>query len=182
MKVNKMHSKNTCCHFVIAAHIFLILLIANFSCETNTSVSDAEQDKIKGELEEIIKTTFKGFEEANIDMVMESWNDSPDFVFILNGKTSSHKEVVKGMTGFFSGLLNQEVTIIDEKYVFLDKSTVIYTTNCKFLENFKNGKATLSDPMVMQFAFTKIKNKWRVINAVESSVRKDVENIKNTDR
>ncbi len=72
-------------------YFLLILLIANFSCETNKTVSDAEKDKIKGELKVVVDSIFKGFEEANIDMVLESWNDSPDFVFILNGRTSSYE-------------------------------------------------------------------------------------------
>jgi hypothetical protein len=77
-----------------------------------------------------------------------------------------------------STLINQKVTITDEKYAFLDKSTVIYTTNCKFLENYKDGYAILSDPMVMQFTFRKINDKWMAINGVESSVR---QNAKNTE-
>ena len=105
--------------------LFLILLLTNFSCETNKTVSDAEKDKINGEIKEVVNTIFKGFEEANIDMVTESWYNSPDFVFILNGRTSTYEEVLKGMGGFFNSILNQEVTIIDEKYAVLDKSTVI---------------------------------------------------------
>lgn len=151
--------------------------MANFSCETNRTVSDAEKDKIIEELKDVVNTIFKGFEEANIGMVTESWYNSPDFVFILNGRTSTYEEVLKGMGGFFNSILNQELTIIDEKYAFLDKSTVIYTTNCKFLENFKDANATLSDPMVMQFTFMKIDDTWKVINALETSVRQDVRNI-----
>ena len=158
--------------------IFLILLIANLSCDTNKSVSNAEKDKMKGEIKEVVNTIFKGCEEANFDMAMESWLDSPDLVFIFNGVALDYKGIVDAMKPLFSTLLNQEVTIITEKYVFLDKSTVIYTTNCTFLENYKDGHATLSDPLVMQFTFMKINDKWKVINAVESSVRQDVKNSK----
>jgi len=83
---------------------------------------------------------------------------------------------VDAMKPLFGTLLNQKVTIVDEKYAFLDKSTVIYTTNCKFLENYKDGHAILSDPMVVQLTFKEINNKWKVINGVESSVRQDVKN------
>ncbi len=157
--------------------IILSILIVSISCETNKSVSDAEKDKIKGEVKEVVNMILKGCEEANFDMAMESWNDSPDLVFINNGVTLSYEGIVDAMKPLFSTLLNQEVTIIDEKYVFLDKSTVIYTTNCKFLENYKDGRANLSDPMVLQFTFMKINDKWKVINGVESSVRQDVKNI-----
>jgi hypothetical protein len=46
----------------------------------------------------------------------------------------------------FGTLLNQKVTIVDEEYAVLDKSTVLYTTNCKSLMNFKDGHSTLADP------------------------------------
>ena len=154
--------------------IFLILLIANLSCETNKSASNAEKDKIKGEIKEVVNTIFKGCEEANFDMAMESWNDSPDLVFIYNGVSLDYQGILDGMGPLFNTMLNQEVTIIDEKYVFINKSTVIYTSNCTFLENYKDGHAILSDPMVLQFTFIKINDEWKVINGVESSVRQDI--------
>ena len=156
--------------------IFLLLLIACYSCGTNKSVSDAEKDKIKGEVKEVANAMFKGCEEANFDIAVESFLDSPDFVYIYNGVSLNYKGVADGIKPLFNALLNQEVTIIDEKYVFLDKLTVIYTTNCKFLENYKDGHSTLSDPMVVQVTFKKIDNKWKAINGVESSVRQNVKN------
>jgi hypothetical protein len=157
--------------------IFLLLLIVCFSCGTNNKpVSDAQKEKIKGEVKEVVNTIFKGCEEANFEMATEPWLDSPDLIFIYNGNTFGYKEFVDAMKPLFSTLTNQKVTIINEKYAFIDKSTVIYTTNCKFLENYKDGHATLSDPMAMQFIFKKINSKWKAINAVESSVRQDIKN------
>jgi hypothetical protein len=159
--------------------IILVLLIVCFSCGTNNKpVSDAQKEKIKGEVKEVVNTIFKGCEEANFDMAIAPWLDSPDLVFIYNGVTLGYKETVDAMNPLFGTLLNQKVTIVDEKYAFLDKSTVIYTTNCKFLENYKDGHAILSDPMAMQFTLKKINNEWKVIYGVESSVR---QNAKNTE-
>jgi hypothetical protein len=84
--------------------IFLFLLIANFSCETNKSVSEAEKDKIKGEVKEVVNTIFKGCEEANFDMAVESWNDSPDLVFIYNGVTLSYEGKVDAMKPLFGSV------------------------------------------------------------------------------
>ena len=157
--------------------IFLVLVILCFSCGTNNKpVSDAQKEKIKEEVKEVANAMFKGCEEANFDIAVESFLDSPDFVYIYNGVSLNYKGVADGIKPLFNALLNQEVTIIDEKYVFLDKLTVIYTTNCKFLENYKDGHSTLSDPMVVQVTFKKIDNKWKAINGVESSVRQNVKN------
>ncbi|MCJ7555223.1 MAG: hypothetical protein MUO34_15230 [Ignavibacteriaceae bacterium] len=155
---------------------FLSFVIIACGPKTANPVSEKDKEIIKGEIKEVVSTIFKGCEEANFDMAMEPWLDSPDLVFIYNGVSFSYKGVVDGMGPMFDLFSSQKVTIIDEKYVFLDKSIVVYTTNCKFLENYKDGHATLSDPMVMQFTFMKINNKWKVINGVESSVRQDVKN------
>ena len=62
--------------------IFLVLLIVCFSCGTNNKpVSDAQKEKIKGEVKEVVNTIFKGCEEANFDMATEPCLDSPDFVY-----------------------------------------------------------------------------------------------------
>jgi hypothetical protein len=157
--------------------VFLVLLIACISCGTNNKpVSDAQKEKIKGEVKEVADAMFKGCEEANVNMAVESFLDSPDFIYIYNGLSFNYKEVVDVLNPLFGELINQEVTITDEKYVFLDKSTVIYTTNCKFLENYKDGHAIVSDPMVVQVTFKKINNKWKAINGVESSVRQNAKN------
>ena len=73
--------------------IFLVLLIACISCGTNNKpVSDAQKEKIKGEVKEVVNTFIKGCEEVNSDMAIKPFLDSPDFVYIANGKTYSYKE------------------------------------------------------------------------------------------
>ena len=155
--------------------IFLAMLFACFSCGTNNKpVSDAQKEKIKGEVNEVVNTIFKGAEEANFEMATEPWLDSPDFVLINNGMTLSYKEVVDAFKPLFGTLLNQKITIVDEEYAVLDKSTVLYTTNCNSLMNFKDGHSTLADPEAMLFMFKKINNRWKVIYAVDSYVEKNV--------
>jgi hypothetical protein len=155
--------------------IFLVLLLVNFSCGTsNKPVSDSEKDKIKGQVKEVVNIIFKGCEEANFDMAMKPWLNSPDFVYVINGYALSYKGVEDGMGPLFKTLLNQKVTIVDEKYAFLDNSTVLYTTNCKFLMNYKDGHSTLNDPTVMSIIFKKINNEWKAIYGVESYIEKSV--------
>jgi hypothetical protein len=72
------------------------------------------------------------------------------------------------------------VTIVDEKYAFLDELTVLYTTNCKLLENFKDGHSSLNDPTAILYVFKKIEGNWKIIYGVESFVKQDVINIKSS--
>jgi hypothetical protein len=155
--------------------IFLLLLIVSFSCGTNNKpVSDAQEEKIVGEVKEIVHSVFKGAEEANFDMVVETWYDSPDFVYMCNGKIYNYKECMDEMEQFLNVLLNQKCTIVYEKYAVLDNSTVLGTINTKWLMNYKDGHSVLQDPWAVQFTFKKIDNRWRVIYHVESGVEKGV--------
>jgi hypothetical protein len=150
------------------------MLIACISCGTNNKpLSDAQKEKIKGEVKEVVNTFFKSCEEVNFDKSAEPFFDSPDFVFISNGVTYSYKELM-AMKPVFDKILNQKITIVDEKYAFTDNSTVLYTVSVKSLLNHKNGYSTLADPEVMQFIFKKIDSKWKVIYYVDSYVNKNV--------
>jgi hypothetical protein len=157
--------------------VFLVLLIVCFSCGTNNKpVSDAQKEKIKGEVKEVVNTFIKGCEEANSDMLLGIYLDSPDFVYTYNGNSFGYKQIESGMKPVFSTLLNQKLTIVDEKYAVLDNFTVLYTTNCKCLMNYKDGHSILQNPWIVQLLIKKIYNKWKVISGNESGVEQSVKN------
>ena len=154
--------------------IFLLLLILSISCSTkNKLVSDVQKEKIKGEIKEVVNTFIKGCEEANADMVMESFLDSPDFIDITNGMTFSYKEMMD-MKPSFNAILNQKCTIINEKYIFLEKATVLYTAKTTWSTNYKDGHSSITDPQAFLIVFKKINNTWKVIYLVDSNVEKNV--------
>ena len=158
--------------------IFLVLLIACFACGTNNKpLSDAQKEKIKGEVKQVADRMFQGCEEANFEKVTESSLDSPDYVFLINGYALNYKESIDAIKPVFESLQSQKVTIVDEKYAILDKTTVLYTANTKFLENFKDGHSVLNDPTVILCVFRKIENKWRIIYTVESYIQKSAVGI-----
>jgi hypothetical protein len=155
--------------------IFLVMLIACFSCGTNNKpVSDAQKEKIKGEVKEAVNTFIKGCEDANSDMILGTFLDSPDFVYTYNGNSFSYKQIGDVMKPSLSTLINQKGTIIDEKYAVLDNVTVLYTNNSNWLMNFKDGHSILQNPWIVQLLFKKIDNKWKVISAAESGTEKNV--------
>ena len=160
--------------------IFLVTLIFCFACGTNNKpVSDAQKEKIIGEVKEVVNTIVKGAEEANLDMVIGTCLDSPDFVFLYNGNPFSYQQFVELGKSMFSTLINQKVTILDEKYVVLDNSNVLYTANSKWVMNFKDGHAILEDPWAMQYLFKKVDNMWKAISINESGVEQSVKNTEN---
>ena len=157
--------------------IILVLLIVSFSCGTNNKpVSDAQKEKIKGEVKEVVNTIFKGAEEANADMIIGIYLDSPDFVFTYNGNSFSYKQCADMAKSVFGTLKNQKITVVDEKYAVLDKSTVLVTVNNKCLMNYKDGHSVLQDPWISQMLLKKIDNKWKVIGGAESGIEQSVKN------
>jgi len=159
--------------------IFLVMLIVCISCGTNNKpVSDAQKEKIKGEVKEVVNTFFKGCEEVNFDMALKPFLDSPDFLYINNGYAFNYKDCEDIFRPVFASMLNQKITIVDEKYTFPDNSTVFYSNHCKSLTNYKDGHAILQDPTVMLFIFKKIDNSWKIIYGVESYIS---QNVKNTE-
>jgi hypothetical protein len=150
---------------------FLVMLLVCISCATNNKpVSDAEKDKIKGEVKEVVNTILKGAEEANFDLVLENYFDSPDFVLNYNGNSFSYKQCEDMAKSVFGTLKNQKITVVDEKYAVFDNSTVMVTVNCKSLMNYKDGHSVLQDPWISQMLFKKIDNKWKVISGAESGI------------
>lgn len=155
---------------------FIMLIVCCISCESNKTISEHEKDKIKGEIKDVADRMFQGCEEANFEMASEALLDSPDFIFLINGRTYTYQESVDAIKPKFSLLSDQKVTIIDEKYSILDESTVLYTTNCIFLENYKDGHSSLNDPTAILCIYKKINDEWKAIYAVESYVKKSIEN------
>jgi hypothetical protein len=157
--------------------IILVLLIVCISCGTNNKpVSDVQKEKIKAEVKEVVRIIFKGAEDANADMIIGSYLDSPDFVFTYNGNSFSYKQCADMAKSVFGTLKNQKITVVDEKYAVLDNSTVMVTVNNKCLMNYKDGHSVLQDPWISQMLFKKTDNKWKVISGVESGIEQSVKN------
>jgi hypothetical protein len=157
--------------------IFLVLLLVGFSCGTNNKpVSDAQKEKIKAEVKGVVDTIFKGAEEANFEMAIETWLDSPDFVYTYNGSSFVYKQFVDAMKPVFGTIKDQKITIVDEKYAVLDNSTVLYICNSKCIVNYKDGHSILQDPYSTQFLFKKVNGSWKVINCAESGAEKNITN------
>jgi hypothetical protein len=159
--------------------VFWLLLIVCFSCGTNNNPpSDAQKEKIKGEIKEVVNTFYKGCEEVNMDMALGTCLNSPEFAYINNGYVYSYKECADIFKPVFESMLNQKITIVDEKFTFPDHSTVFYSNHCKSLTNYKDGHAILQDPTVMLLIFKKINSTWKIIYGVESYIQ---QNAKNTE-
>lgn len=139
-------------------------------------MSDAQKEKIKGEIQGLVNTFNKGCEEANPEMLIPLYNNAPDFIYVGNGKILNYQELIDTTKQLFSLLLNQKGTIESENYIALDNTTVLFTQNSKWTVNFKDGHSVLQDPWIMQLLFKKVNNEWKVVSSVESGFEKSIPN------
>lgn len=153
------------------------LLMASLFCyaTTNGSVSDKEKERIKAEVKEVANASISGCEQVNTEMACGIFYDSPDFRYINNGKILGYNDLVNGLKPYFDTLTGQKFTFLDEHYNILDRSTVIYTLNCKIVVNFKDGHILVYDPAVLQFTFKKIGKDWKAIVLAESATKNKLE-------
>ena len=157
--------------------IIPVMLIVCFSCGTNNKpLSDAQKEQMIGEVKEVVKSIIAGAEEANIDMILGILHDSPDFVALFNGSSLTFPQFEELGKSVFSTLENQKGTIVNEKYVVLDNSTVLFTANSRWIMNYKDGRSVLQDPWAMQYVFKKIDNNWKIISFNESGSEQSVKN------
>jgi hypothetical protein len=144
-------------------------------------VPDAEKEKIQGEIIELQNTVVKALEEINWDIATESILDSPELLYVYNGKAYSYDEFVVTKSAFETRI-NQKCTIVNENITVLDNPTAIYTLNSKWLANYKDGHSVLDDPAVTQVLYKKIDNKWRAININESGIEQSVKNTETSNQ
>jgi hypothetical protein len=158
---------------LISAALFLV--ISACGEKMDEPLSDTDKTRIRLEVKAVADRMFKGCEEANLKMTCESFLDSPDFLYLINGKALNYQELTDGLGPLFNALSTLKVKVINEKCAFLDKSTVIYTANCTILERFKDGSTSLNDPAVILFIIKKTNDRWKIIYGAESYVKKSDE-------
>jgi hypothetical protein len=156
--------------------IILVLLFASLTFCTNPSrpLSDNEKDKIKAEVKEVVNTMLNAAQEGNIQKAMECWLESPDFTINMNGNSMSHHEFMEAMKPLLNSLVSQKGTFVNEKYSVLDNSTVIYSSNSKWVVNLKDGSSILQEPWAMLYTFKKIDGKWKLAACAEAGVEKNI--------
>jgi hypothetical protein len=149
--------------------IFFILVFLCFACGKNGgTLSDSQKEKVISEVKPVANEIIKGAQEVNFDLIDSLTDDSPDYTYIIGGKVYSYKDITDGFKPLFATLSNQKATITSEKYVVLDKSTVLYILGASWEMNFKDGHSIVQEPWVTQFIFKKIDGKWKVASTIES--------------
>jgi hypothetical protein len=149
--------------------IIPFLIVVCFACgKNNGSLSDPQKEKIISEVKPVVNEILKAAEDVNMEIIKQSGFDSPDYTYISFGKVYSYTDVIEGFKSVFATMSNQKMTVASEKYVVLDKSTVLYTLAARWEMNFKDGHSVIQEPWVSQFMLKKMDGKWKVVSVSES--------------
>lgn len=156
--------------------IILGLLIACFAQGANKTT--ATEDQAITETKAVVKQFIQGCEKGNFNEVLKISLNYPDYIYCYNGQSSDYVQMEKSARSLFDALVNQECTMISEKYTVLSPDLVLYTSQSKWLMNFKDGSALLQYPWTMQMLFKKVSGEWKLISGNESGTEQPVINSK----
>ncbi len=118
--------------------IIPFLIVVCFACgKNNGSLSDAQKEKVISEVKPVVNEILKGAEDVNMEIIKQSGFDSPDYTYINSGKVYSYTDVIEGFKPVFATMSNQKMTVASEKYVVLDKATVLYTAGSQMGNEFQ---------------------------------------------
>ena len=147
---------------------FFVALVLFCSCtNVNKSLTNSDKEKILGETKGFISTIIQTCENPNPEKLESSFLNSPDFVYLVGGVYADYDQSLKNMYGYLNSVTSQKSTIIREKYVILETSTVLYTANSKWVAKMKNDSTVIMDPLGMQFLLKKVDNQWKILSWTE---------------
>jgi hypothetical protein len=151
------------------AKLFFLSFMLIYGCTNmNKQLTDAEKNKIVGEVKVVISTVIQVCENPDPEKLKSLYLNSPDFVSMVGGVWADYDQSIKGMYGYLSSVTSQKSTIKNEKFVVLDATTVLYSANSRWEAKTKNDSTVIMDPLGMQFLLKKIDNQWKVISWTEA--------------
>lgn len=149
---------------------FLILLFCAACANENKPLTKAEKDKIIGETKELVSTIIQVCEKPDPEVLKSLYINSPDFVSMVGGNVVDYEQSLKGVDGYFAMVASQKSTIKNERFLVLDKTTVLYSANSRWEAKLKNDSTLVMDPTGMQFLLKKVDDKWMVLSWTEEVI------------
>lgn len=136
--------------------------------DMNEPLTGVEKDKLIGEAKELIHTIYQACENCEADKLTATYLNSSDFISLINGVIDDYEQTVKKYPAIMSDFKTQKASILKEKYVVLDASTILYTSNSKWECEFQNGSFQVFEPVGVQLVLKKIDDKWHVLGWTEA--------------
>ena len=150
--------------------IFLVSLLVSFTCCTNPGrpLSDAEKDKIKGEVKAVGDSIISRIERMDVRWV-DYYADSPDWGMVnADGSRWDFKFLKNFQPEFFNSIISWKWTSSHQDFKCISKDIVIYAWDGKDVTVMKTGDKITCDPHAYTLIFKKIDGQWKVIYSHDS--------------
>jgi hypothetical protein len=140
-----------------------------FACNnSNRPFSDSDKEKSITEAKKVISTIYNAAEGIDSVKMTSTFLDSPDFISLINGEYANYEQTVKKYPLLMSIYKTQKPTILDEKYIVVDASTIVYISKSKWECKLKNDSIAIYDNCSLQLVLKKSDNNWRVLSWTET--------------
>lgn len=145
--------------------LFLSILLLFVACNNaNKPLTDAEKEKNISDVKKVTSRIYQAAESMDPAMMTSLFLDSPDFISLINGEFANYGQTVKKYPLLMAEYKTQKATILSEKYIIVDASTIVYTSKSKWECKLKNDSIAVYDNCGLQLVMKKSKNDWKVLN------------------
>jgi hypothetical protein len=144
--------------------IFLLFVACN---NANKPLTDTDKEKNINEVKNVTSTIYQAAESLDAAMMTSIFLDSPDFISLINGEFANYEQTVKKYPLLMGEFKTQKATILSEKYIIVDASTIVYTSKSKWECKLKNDSIAVYDNCGLQLVIKKSDNNWKVLSWTE---------------
>src|SRR5512135_1493398 len=119
--------------------LFILIVLAFCACNNaKKPLTDADKEKNITEAKIVTSSLYQAAESMDAGKLTSTFLDSPDFISLINGEYANYEQTVKKYPSLMGEFKTQKATILDEKYVVVDASTIVYTSKSKWECKLKN--------------------------------------------
>ena len=148
--------------------IFVLIILAFFACNNaNKPLTEADKEKNITEAKNLTSKIYRAAENMDAVKLTSTFLDSPDFIPLINGEYGNFEQTVKKYPLLMSEFKTQKATILTEKYVVVDASTIAYISKSKWVCKLKNDSIATYDNCGVQLILKKSDNIWKVLSWTE---------------
>ena len=147
---------------------FVLIVMAFFACNNaNKPLTDSVKEKNISEAKKIISTIYQAAEDIDSVKMTTTFLDSPDFISLINGEYANYEQTVKKYPSLMGEFKTQKATILNEKFIVVDASTIVYTSKSKWECKLQNDSIAIYDNCGLQLVLKKSDNNWKVLSWTE---------------
>jgi hypothetical protein len=146
---------------------FLIVL-AFFACNNaNRPITDLDKEKNITDAKNLISTIYQAAESIDSLTMTSTFLDSPDFISFINGEYANYDQTKKKYPSLMGEFKAQKATILNEEFIVVDASTIVYTSKSRWECKLKNDSIAIYDNCGLQLVLKKSDNGWKVLSWME---------------